>query len=304
MVFRGEQGFSAFWQDRRRAWIAGGIALLALVAIPAVLLAAGSSDTSSSPGSRNGSGASSTSSTSTTTTEVPTTTSPSIDLAPVVPTTTPPTLPPPVVTGTVTRAGGAPVPRAHVVGLDDLSTVTTNVKGEFAMLCTGQALTASPWAVPVKPAGGGAPVFDGSGTVPNELGPGYMFSGGATDVAKAASVPCDGKPVDLRLPLGATVVVSLRDASGARFVPAPGQAPLDSFSLPGFGGRADTVGAPISKTGVQVLPQLGAGTLTIHVAHGTFTCRGDGVVPSTPTTTVSVPTVPGDLVAVKCRMSG
>jgi hypothetical protein len=138
--------------------------------------------------------------------------------------------------------------------------------------------------------------------VPHTLGPGYVFSGGTDDVAKAAPAPCGDKN-DIRLPLGATVALSLLDSKGATFVPAAGQG-VDSFSLPGFGGRAAAVQVPVSKSGVQLLPQLGKGQLTIHVAQGTFSCRGDGVSPRTPASTVSVTMTPGRLLYVRCVVAG
>jgi hypothetical protein len=315
MASVGGQGRGRLWHDRR-AWIVAAVVLLAVVAVPALVLALGSSGTPSSSSSGGGNGGSgggahgnhgststSTSSSTTTTDLFGTTTSTSIGVAPVVPPTAPTTAPIPMLSGRVTRAGGAPVPHAYVIGLDNVVLATTNVKGEFKMPCTGQSLVASPWLMPVQSTGG-TTVSGAAGTTPNTLGQGYAFSGGVSDIDKAARVPCDAKRYDIRLPLGATVAINLTAPGGGKFTPTPGAAPADAFSLPGFGGRADLVGAKVSSAGVQILSQLGAGELTLHVAHGTFACRGAGVNPTTPSTSVGIATAPGRLVLVKCQMSG
>jgi len=281
---------------RRRQWIVAA-GLVVVVAVPALLLALRSNGTPHPSARRGGP----TTSSSTTTTAVPTTTTTTAAPTPVTlpPTTT--TTAPPVVTGRVTRAGGAPVAHAYVIGLDDLAVATTNARGQYSLPCTGQPLMASPWLVPVTSPSGATVAGSVPGHVPGSPGPGYGFSGGTTDVSTAAPAACNGKPVNLHLPPGATVVITFLGSGGAPYSPTPGQ-PVDVVTLPGLSGRAAPTSPPLSAGGVQTLSQLGTGQLGILATTGQLACQGGGLVSAAATPAVVVTTVAGRTLNVKCRL--
>jgi hypothetical protein len=283
---------------RRRQWMVAAI-LVAAIAIPATVLALGSNGRGhpSAPGRGRAAATTSTSSTTTSTTSTTTTSALTPFALPPDTTTTSPLL-----SGRITRAGGAPVTHAYVIGLDDLSFTTTDNKGEFVMPCTGQPLLVSPWLAPVTSAGGATVAGYVPGIVPGGPGPGYVFSGGHTELSDAEPAPCDGTPVNVRLPLGATVIIDLYDSNGAPYAPPPGRPPVDYLTLPGFGGRSVRTQAPISDGGVQTLSELGSGPLRIDAAQGRLLCRGGGVSPDTPSATVVITAQAGDTVGTRCRL--
>jgi hypothetical protein len=191
---------------------------------------------------------------------------------------------------------------AFVVGLHTLSVTATNAKGEYTVPCPGQPLMFSPWLVPLAPPGGAA-AGGAARVVPANGGPGYIFSGGSTSISGAAGVACGDKPVETRLPVGASVsLVLLTTANGPYSLP-PGQAAIDTFSLPGLGGQGLPMQAPVSAGGVQELAQLGAGTLGITVTSGHLNCVGGGVAPANaPATSLTVTAYAGHHVFVHCKV--
>ncbi len=300
----GAGGGSGDAARRRRLWIIGGVALAVLILAPALALALTAGDSSPQAGHGGGNaphGSTTTTAVTTTSTTTTTTTTapPTTTLAPAPSSTT--TTAPPVATGRVTRAGGAPVKGAFVVGLRDLSVAGTNAKGEFTVRCTGQPLMYSPWLVPIASSGGAAGNA-ATRRIPASGGPGYIFSGGSTTASGAGPVACGGKPVETRLPLGATVDIVLLTSTGGPYPSAQG-AP-DTFSLPGLGAQGLPMQASASAAGVQTLAQLGAGTLGITVTSGHFTCSGGGVTPfNAPAASLTVNAVAGRTVVVRCKVA-
>ena len=218
-------------------------------------------------------------------------------------TTTP--VPTNTTTGTVTGPDGRPVANAYVIGLTNLNVVQTDARGRFAMPCVAQKLVAATWVLPVQspqpgPSGGYRYRSDTTdypqGTPPAGPGPGYVFSGGASRLSGAATVACNGSPVNFQLPPGGAVDI--------RWVhpPRSGQnGPIDNLNLPGLENQAALETVDVSSTGHQVLSQLGPGTLEIHPVATPFTCSGPGVTGSDGIYTVAV--AAGQVSPVTCMVT-
>jgi hypothetical protein len=213
------------------------------------------------------------------------------------------------VTGIVTDSSGKPIPNAYVIGMSDLSVARTDANGHYSMRCTGQKLVAATWLLPVDQAGATSVTFGVNSTQygppPTTAGAGYVFSGGATDVGQATPAPCDGQPVNFRLPIGATVDIGWVTGSGNPSGPGPTPTttslpsiPIDNLYLPGLDDQGALETAPISPTGHQVIGQLGPGTLRIDGTMTSFTCSGPGVAGSGAIWTVTVAT--GATTSVTC----
>lgn len=200
-----------------------------------------------------------------------------------VPTTVPPAPPPGrhgrVTTGVVSGPDGKPLAGAYVIGMDDLAVATTDGSGRYSMPCVHQPLVAATWLLPIdkpRPGRSGGWLFGVDTTTygppPTSPGPGYVFSGGASDLSGAVTVRCDGKPVDFQLPASGNVEITWRTASGAD---GSGTSdPIDNLYLPGLGTQAALETAPVSSAGTQVVDGLDAGSLRIDEVAASFSCTG------------------------------
>jgi hypothetical protein len=282
---------------RRRLLVHRGAtsaALLGVVAVAVVLKVAVSPSPhagAADPGTSTTAPGSPTTSASTTTSTIspPNSTTPTTTITP--PTTTSTstttstttTVPPTTVaqsgttSGTVTGPGGQPVGGAYVIGLDNLAVAVTDANGDYSMPCVSQPLVAASWLIPIDSpspgtSGGYAYGTDTTsyGAPPTSSGPGYVFSGGASDISTASTVTCDGQPVDFQLPQGGAVDITW---SGSAKGTTP---PIDNLYLPGLGHQAALETAPVSSSGQQVIDQIGPGTLQIDEVSTPFSCTGPG----------------------------
>ena len=252
----------------------------------------------------------------TTVTPPPTETSSS---SPVTTASTTPAGPGESITGMVTDSAGHPLSGAYVIGLDSLTVARTDPTGHFAMPCKvssgaitanrTEPMVASAWLAPVLPNGQGGFSYGSTTTTygppPTTPGPGYAFSGGASDAAQATTVTCNGRPVNFVLPAGGGADVQFVDSKGAPATSFSGP-PVDNLYLPGLGEHAALETAPLSSDGHQVLEQLGPGTLGLDVLYP-MTCTTSGgtqLAPDPSGRGLGVIITPGQVTHVICRLSG
>jgi hypothetical protein len=207
--------------------------------------------------------------TSTTTTIVPPPTSPttSTTTSTTVAATTTTTLPPRTVTGQVFDASGQPVARAFVESAGGAYVVTGD-QGRYSIECGVGALLAGSWAVPMS-----AQLYN-STTDATTPGPGYIFSGGATDLSHATTPRC-GSVVNFHLPPGAGVTIHFTNP-----IPSGDPGPADNLYLPGLNDNPYFLDPPLNANNNQVVEQLGSGTLRIDGVATDFNCSGPGVTGS------------------------
>jgi hypothetical protein len=282
---------------RRRLLVHRGAtsaALLGVVALAVVLKVAASPSPHASPASP-GTGAptpqstttsaaapsSTTLSPTTTTAPTTTTTSPTTSTTSTTAVTTTTVAPSGTTSGTVTGPDGQPVGGASVIGLDNLVVAVTDANGDYSMPCVPQPLVAASWLIPVYTpspgtSGGYSYGTDSTsyGAPPTSPEPGYVFSGGASDISAAATVACDGQPVDFQLPQGGAVDITWKNITYSES--AQGTTPIDNLYLPGLGRQAALETAPLSSDGQQVIDGVGPGTLQIDGVSTPFTCTGPG----------------------------
>jgi hypothetical protein len=210
-----------------------------------------------------------------------------------------------VTTGVVTGPDGKPLAGVYVIGMDDLAVATTDGNGRYSMHCVPQRLVAASWLLPVNspkpgPSGGWPTGVDTTkyGAAPTSPAPGYVFSGGSSDLSGAATVHCDGKPVDFQLPAGGGVEITWKTSSGGNGSGASD--PIDNLYVPGLGKQAALEGAAVSSAGVQVVEGLAAGTLLITEVSASFSCTGGSASGYGSAVTV----VAGQTTAVTCTITG
>ena len=208
--------------------------------------------------------------------------------------------------GTVRDAAGRPVAGGYVIGLASLTVARTDSAGHYTMPCQHEALVAATWLVQVLRAGHTGTVLFGTDTtasaaIPSAPGPGYRFSGGASDAGHASPAACDGRPADFVLPPGGTVDITLLTSQGLPIAPGAG-GPIDNLYLPGLGAQASLALAPVTSAGHQVLSQLGPGSLRIDGVTSVLSCSGPGVVADPTVAGARVTVVSGQVVAVTCRV--
>jgi hypothetical protein len=196
------------------------------------------------------------------------------------------------VSGTVTDSSGNPIANAIVTGLVSLESTPTDSAGHFVLGCHAGPLVASTWELPLLPPHYGAGVLPLQGPVPVDQGPGYAFSGGATDEASASIATCDGVPVNIVVGAGGTVDILFDSSLLSLLV-------IDNLYLPGLGEQSSIVIPPISD-GHQRISRLAAGVLRIDGAMATLSCSGPGVSNDASIAGATVIVVPGETVNVAC----
>lgn len=219
-----------------------------------------------------------------------------------------------LLTGVVRDAAGDPVPDAYVIGLESLTVVRTDSAGRFSMPCVlstrGEAgrraepLVASTWLLPVETPGDGSYALGENttnyGPPPSAPGPGYSFSGGATDASRASTARCDGHTFNFFLHPGGNVDIQIFGPTG-KPVASSVLSPPDNLYLPGLGKYAASETAPLSSDGRQVLSELGSGVLRIDGTTATLDCSGRGVAPDPADAGADVSVVAGQTVSVICH---
>jgi hypothetical protein len=200
------------------------------------------------------------------------------------------------VSGTVTDSSGHPIANAIVTGLVSLESSPTDSAGHFVLRCHGEPLVASSWELPLLPPNYGAGPLPLTGPIPIDQGPGYAFSGGASDVATASIAACDGVPVDFVIGGGGTVDIVFDPSLLSLLV-------IDNLYLPGLGEQSSIVIPPISSDGHQRISRLAAGVLRIDGAMATLSCSGPGVSNDASIAGATVVVVPGETVNVSCTQS-
>jgi hypothetical protein len=253
----------------------------------------------------------------------PATIPPATGPAPTAPTTVPPKTTTtnagrPATSGVVTDSSGRPVAGAYVIGLNNLAVARTDARGHYSMACVDQKLVAAAWLLPVMTAGpGGSGGFSygvnttNYGPPPGTPGPGYVFSGGASDVTAATRAGCGGTLVNFRLPAGGTVDITWTSRSTPPGTdvgptttdpdPSVSAGPIDNLYLPGLGTQAALETDLATTNNQQIVAQLGAGTLRIDGVSTPFTCSGPGVAGSGAVWTV--PVQAGKTTSVTCVTS-
>jgi hypothetical protein len=299
----------AFW---RQPWLIAGVALLAVT----VTVAGAVAMTSSS--SRRHSSTTATTTTEADALKVGTTTTAVAASAGPVQTTSPPsplTTVASTVSGTVTDASGSPVAGAWVFGLVSRTSVQTDATGRYTMPCQSQPMAASGWLLPATTTSGTYVQGGAAGGIPSHPSLGYEFSGGGFDESAAASISCDGQPVDFQLPAGATVTISFVDASGSPYsLNDPAAGPVDNVYPPGVGiDEASSPGSrglgffafdvpPTVNGNQQVLGGLDAGTLHLG-GPSNLTCTApDGSRYDNSSDGTSISVVGGESLALTCMV--
>ena len=181
------------------------------------------------------------------------------------PTTT--TLAPTTITGQVLDPTGQPVARAFIES-GGVPYVITGDQGRYSIKCGGGPLLAGAWAVPLS-----SEDYDSTADV-TTLGPGYIFSGNATDLSHATTPRC-GSVVNLQLPPGAGITIHFTNS-----MPTGDPGPADNLYLPGLDYGPYFIDPPLDSNNDQVVEQLGSGSLRIDGVATDFNCSGPGVTGS------------------------
>lgn len=264
----------------RKAAAVGGAATLAVAGVLAGVALTGHGKGSQPVGVAAGPTPSSSSttaaqvtSTTTTTTLTPATTTTAAELPAATSTTTTTsttvaatttTAAPTTITGQVLDPNGQPVARAFVESAG-VPYVVTGDQGRYSIECGGGPLLAGTWAVPLS-----AEDYDSTADA-TTVGPGYIFSGGATDLGHATTPKC-GSVVNFELPPGAGVTIHFTNS-----MPSGDPGPADNLYLPGLDDGSYFIDPPLDANNDQVVEQLGSGTLRIDGVATDFDCSGPGV---------------------------
>jgi hypothetical protein len=148
-------------------------------------------------------------------------------------------------------------------------------------------------------AGGSTTYF---GPPPTTPGPGYARLDRLWPQAVTTPAPCQGQPVDVKLPAGGGVDITWmsKPLSGT---PSVITGPVTGYYeiLPGLPYNAGTYMPTTNSSGHQIMQQLGAGGMAVNSSSSRFTCQGGGIQ-ATSGSSWQVPIVAGQTAQVTCTV--